>query len=110
MSSLGAIVRAARKEAGLSQRELARRAGTSQAAVSRVESGREDPSFARFEELISALGLRPEIVLGPLAEHDADPRRLAEEARKTPQQRLDEALAWDRFLDRLDRAERSRAR
>jgi transcriptional regulator with XRE-family HTH domain len=105
---LGQIVRRAREAAGVSQRQLARRAGTSQAAISRLEAGREEPSFARFEELLASLGLKPEIVLRPLGEHDADPRRLAEQARKHPQQRFEEALTWDRFLSGLDRSERSR--
>lgn len=107
-AALGSIVRRAREAAGATQRQLARRAGTSQAAISRLESGQEEPSFARFQELMAALGLRPEIVLRPLAEHDAEPRRLAEQARKSPQQRFEEALGWDRLLSGLDRAERSR--
>jgi transcriptional regulator with XRE-family HTH domain len=108
VSDLGSIVRQARQAAGVTQRQLARRAGTSQAAISRLEAGQEEASFARFEELMTALGLKAEIVLRPIAEHDAEPRRLAEQAGKSAQQRFDEALAWDRFLSRLDRGKRSR--
>lgn len=38
------LIRMARRQAGLTQTELASRAGTSQAAVSAYESGRRSPS------------------------------------------------------------------
>jgi transcriptional regulator with XRE-family HTH domain len=56
------MLRQARRDAGLTQRELAARAGTSQAAIAAVESGRKQPTAAtlsRWLELAGAgLGLR----------------------------------------------------
>src|SRR3954469_20614316 len=54
----GAAVHDARTRAGLSQAELARRAGTSQAAVSAYESGAKQPSVATFSRLLAAAGAR----------------------------------------------------
>jgi transcriptional regulator with XRE-family HTH domain len=52
------LLQRARSLAGISQRELARRARTSQARISRIEGGREEPSFAQLEKLVAACGLR----------------------------------------------------
>ena len=49
-------LRSARRRAGLSQTELARLAGTSQATVSAYESGRKEPSLATFSRLLNAAG------------------------------------------------------
>jgi transcriptional regulator with XRE-family HTH domain len=103
---IGSQLRRAREEAGLSQAALARRSGTSQAAISRIERGLEEPTLRRVEQIAASLGLRPRIEFDPLAEPDAEPRRLAEQARKTPQERFEEGLSWDRFMARLDAARR----
>ena len=51
-------LRAARDGAGLTQVELARRGGTSQATISAYESGAKTPSLATFERLLAATGTR----------------------------------------------------
>jgi transcriptional regulator with XRE-family HTH domain len=51
-------IREARARAGLSQRELARRAGTSQATISAYEAGRKEPSFGTLVRLVEAAGSR----------------------------------------------------
>ena len=60
-----ALVREARRRAGLTQRELAARAGTSQAAVARIERGRQTPSLETLQRLIRACGLDLRIHLAP---------------------------------------------
>jgi transcriptional regulator with XRE-family HTH domain len=74
MTSLGALLREARKAAGVSQSALARRAGTSQSLISRHERGLVEPTWQRFEELIATLGWRAEVRFYPLEDgaHDAD--------------------------------------
>ncbi|GED11508.1 XRE family transcriptional regulator [Cellulosimicrobium cellulans] len=52
-----ALIHTARRRANLSQSELARRAGTSQAAVSRYEAG-DSPTVATLERLLGAAGAR----------------------------------------------------
>lgn len=51
-------LRAARHRAGLSQRALAERAGTSQATLAAYERGRKVPSVEVFERLLTAAGER----------------------------------------------------
>jgi ribosome-binding protein aMBF1 (putative translation factor) len=55
-----AILRA-RIEKGLSQNELARRIGTKQSVISRLESGRANPSINFLRKLAQALNFRLEI-------------------------------------------------
>ncbi|WP_194821848.1 GNAT family N-acetyltransferase [Micromonospora sp. S-DT3-3-22] len=57
LADLGRTVRALRREADLSQRELARRSGVPQATIARIESGRAtDPRFHTVERLVRAVG------------------------------------------------------
>jgi predicted nucleotidyltransferase len=64
------LIRTSRESAGLSQRALAARAGTSQPAVSRYESGASSPSVATLDRLLAVMGAR----LGLFTE--GSPRRL----------------------------------
>lgn len=54
--SIAQMLTECRAEAGLSQAELARRAGTSQATVSAYESGTKSPAVATLERLLAATG------------------------------------------------------
>ena len=58
----GLILRDARKEAKVSQVELARRTNTSKSYISRIENGVIIPSVAVFCKLVAALGMSVEIV------------------------------------------------
>jgi len=53
----------ARHAAGLTQAEVAKRMGTSQAAVARMECGVVKPSWASIERYASAVGRRPVVQL-----------------------------------------------
>ena len=46
---------------GVSQGELAEKVGTKQTAISRLESGRSNPSIKFLKKLAEALGMRLEI-------------------------------------------------
>lgn len=52
---LGAMVRQLRLDAGLSQEELAQRAGMTQPALSRLERGGAVPTFAVLDRIANAL-------------------------------------------------------
>ena len=53
---VGSAVRAARRRAGLSQVELARRAGTSQPSIARLERGLVSPTVISLDRIARALG------------------------------------------------------
>jgi transcriptional regulator with XRE-family HTH domain len=102
---LGAIMREARRGTGVTQEQLAVRSGIAAPAISRIENGRESPSFERFSVCIQALGFEPQITLSELGGSNADPIHLAAEAKMTSSQRLESLFEWMRFGDRLARAE-----
>ena len=51
----------ARLEKGLTQEELARKIGTKQSAIARVESGNANPSLDFLEKMTEAMGSKLEI-------------------------------------------------
>ncbi|MFW6200502.1 MAG: type VII toxin-antitoxin system MntA family adenylyltransferase antitoxin [Gemmatimonadota bacterium] len=57
------LLRVARDRAGLSQRDLARRADTSQSVVARIELGETSPTVSTLNRLIEAAGFRPVVHL-----------------------------------------------
>lgn len=70
-----ALVRA-RMAAGLTQSELARRLGTTQSAIARLEGGRVSPSFATLRRYAEATGTRLVVGLASVEDgHAAAPSR-----------------------------------
>jgi ribosome-binding protein aMBF1 (putative translation factor) len=61
--SVGEKIRAAREAAGLSQRELAERMGTSQAAVARLEAGGVGATLTTIHKVATALHLNVSVEL-----------------------------------------------
>ena len=59
---VASTLRAVRRRAGLSQHELAARAGTSQATVSAYENGRKHPTVETFGRLLAAAASRLVVV------------------------------------------------
>src|SRR5947209_8688798 len=81
----GELVREGRKRAGLTQKDLAERAGTTQSAIARLESGRSTPSLETVERLLRLCGFQLIVELAPV---DASDARQAESlADLTPEQR-----------------------
>ena len=62
MRSIGSAIRAARRRAGLSQRELAERTGVPQSTIARVESDFVDPRTTTVIKLLTACGDELEIL------------------------------------------------
>ena len=62
---LAGAVMDVRNRAGLTQEELARRMGTTQPVVARLESGRTRPSMRTLERLAEATGFRLLISFAP---------------------------------------------
>ena len=80
-----AHLRSVRLRAGLSQRELAERAGTSQSTLSSYESGAKQPTVRTFQRLLAAAGAE-------LRTADAPGRRTTADL-ATAGQRLAEVLS-----------------
>src|SRR5437868_14915913 len=55
------LVRSARKRAGLTQTELAERAGVTQSVIARLERGGGNPTFLTLERVLHAAGHRLEL-------------------------------------------------
>ena len=62
-TAAGDLLTKARIETGLSQRELAHKAGVAHSTVARIESGRTDPGFEMVRRILAAVGLEPLIRL-----------------------------------------------
>lgn len=70
-----ALLRAARRRAGLSLRSAAARAATSHATIAAYESGRKSPTLPTLFRILEAYGFAADIVLSPrIRERDGIPR------------------------------------
>ena len=81
------IVRRARREAGLTQVELARRLGMTQAAIARLERSSANPTVRTLERVLDATGWRLALDLAPRAS-SVDETLLREALRSTPAERI----------------------
>ena len=81
----GELVREARKRAALTQAELADRAGTTQSAIARLESGRTSPALEQVERLLRLCGFQLIVELAPY--DDSDIVQAEAQLRRTPDER-----------------------
>lgn len=100
------LVRATRERLGLTQRELALRAGTTQAAVSRIERGLVSPTFKTLQELMISMGEEPVLAARRLPT-DWDPLHMKSTLARSPEERLALAVSWNRMAGRLAEAGRA---
>lgn len=95
----GDLVRTARHRAGLTQRELARRARTAQSVVARIERGATSPTWETLTRLLAGAGFeidaRLELRSASASHMLADVSRIL---RLTPEQRLLELRNVSSFL------------
>ena len=96
---IATLVKDARERAGLTQREIARRAKTAQSVVARIELGTTSPTWDTLTRLLKAAGFVLDATLQPSpapGSHMLDdvPRILS----LTPEQRLIELRNLSRFL------------
>lgn len=89
-------LREARQRQGVSQRELALRAHTSQDAISRIERGVESPTLERFAHLLMLLGERLVLTVEPMMEAKT------EAVPKSARERLHEAASWNLVATQLE--------
>ena len=98
----GELVREARKRAALTQAELAERAGTTQSAIARLESGRTSPALEQVERLLRLCGFQLIVELAPY--DDSDIVQAEAQLRRTPDERVERLEATVRFARELREA------
>lgn len=99
----GFLIRQHREAQRLSQRALARRAGTTQAAVSRIERGLTAPTWETLRALLLAMGFEPDLRARRMIGR-WDPVHLAALRERSPAERLELAMSANRLAGRLRRA------
>ncbi len=90
----GALVRSTRERLGLSQRKLALRASTTQAAISRIERGTVSPTFATLRQLMLAMGEEPQLSARRFPT-EWDALHFQSTLARSPEERLRLALSWN---------------
>lgn len=104
----GALIRTRRRRRGLTQAQLALRSGTTQTAISRLESGARSPTVQTLGRILLVMGEDLRLGVGPLP-HAYDDAHLRAERALSPRRRLERAFAWMR-LNEAVRAGGRRAR
>jgi transcriptional regulator with XRE-family HTH domain len=92
-----ALIRDARRRAGITQAELARRLGTTQSVVSRWERGHDAPRVDTLVEILRACGFESDLVLRP-RDTGVDRAQIRNRLRRTPADRLREVQALTDFV------------
>lgn len=70
ISTVGRLLVCAREAAGVTQREMAQRAGTAQSVVARIERGQANPTIGTLERLFEAAGVELTMAVAPLQAGD----------------------------------------
>ena len=97
-SDASALLSVARERAGMSQRELAKKARTAQSVVARIELGETSPSWSTLARLLKAAGFA---ISATLRRIHVDPQVLDDVPRilaLSPEDRLREVAQMSRFL------------
>ena len=114
-----ALLLEARRLAGLTQRDLAKRAGTSQPAIARIESGLVSPTLSTLERLVGAAGYDLKLSLVPRRvadavieayKRDVDRTLLRENLKKSVDQRLRSLVELQKVASEVRRAGQRRRR
>ena len=96
----GELIKERRLRHGLSQRELAYRAGTSQSAIARIENGDEETTWKRLRSVLAAMGDEPVLDSKRLASrYQLDD--LMRDRAMSPEARLANGLSFSRFGSKL---------
>jgi transcriptional regulator with XRE-family HTH domain len=109
------IVSRIRTAAGLTQAELARRAGTSQSSIARLEAGAASPTLNTLERLARAAGVSLDIRVAPVPvadpvveayKRDVDRSLLRENMTRSVDERLRALMEMHAAAQELRRATR----
>ena len=96
----GELLRTVRRRHGLTQSQLAARARTSQAAISRIERGLVSPGVDTLAELLRLMN--EELVLDATpVDWGHDVTLIRQNLELTPTERMDRGVAWSRRVTAL---------
>jgi transcriptional regulator with XRE-family HTH domain len=101
------LVREARKRAGLTQRGLADKAGTTQSAIARLESGRTRPAFDDVLRLVRLCGYDLDVML--VERDDSDWSQVRRQLQLSPTARAERMVEFGRKVRRMQREVRGGA-
>lgn len=96
----GQLIRRRRLANGLTQKQLAIRSGSTQAAISRLERDQISPTVETLARLLEVMGEEVELVVRR-SEGDHDRARLASVRVRPPADRLALALSWNHLAGRF---------
>lgn len=97
------ILRETRLRHGLTQQQLAARARTSQAAISRIERGLVSPSVATLAALLDMMGEQLELSTSAI-DYGHDMTLLEQNLRFEPEDRIHRQASWAAAVRELQRA------
>ncbi len=93
----GELLRTVRRRHGLTQRQLADRARTSQAAISRLERGTVSPTVDTLATLLDLMGEELDMDASPI-DYGHDRTLLANNLARSPAERIDFAASVANFV------------
>jgi transcriptional regulator with XRE-family HTH domain len=102
----GAFLRDARRRHGLTQQQLAARAQTSQAAISRIERGLVSPTIDTLATLLDLMGEELSLDTRQI-DYGHDRTLIRSNLEHSPQERIERQAAWSRGMRELQRAFRA---
>lgn len=95
----GNLLRRARAQKGLTQRQLAELAGIPQSSIAKIESGARQPTLPVLTRILVAVDLEPRIALEPYDDHDDVLDAIS--ASRSDEQRTASAASVDKLIDAL---------
>jgi transcriptional regulator with XRE-family HTH domain len=96
----GELLREVRRRHGLTQRQLADRARTSQAAISRIERGLVSPSVDTLATLLDLMGEQL-VLAGEPIDYGHDRTLFSETLARTVDERIAHGVAFSNFAQEL---------
>jgi transcriptional regulator with XRE-family HTH domain len=93
----GELLRTVRRRHGLTQGQLAARARTSQAAISRIERDVVSPTVETLSTLVDLMGERLALVPEPI-DYGHDATLLRQNLERSPSERIDHNVALANFV------------
>jgi transcriptional regulator with XRE-family HTH domain len=99
----GLLLRTARRRHGLTQAQLAARARTSQAAISRIERDLVSPTLSTLAGLLDLLGEELDVAAHPI-DYGHDRTLFERTLAWTPEERIDRQAEWSRGMRELQGA------